>query len=103
MPDQVVSIEPTPVVYRQNVKLRYRGSLFEQGKQRIYAHAGYGSADAWQNVADYPMERGVQGFEATIAITDDSRFNVCFHDGYGQWDNNGGHNWSWEIHNGNLY
>lgn len=95
-----VYVDPTPITAGQKVTVLYNGLLAKSGADQIYLHVGYGDARHWNHLADIPMTRIGWGWEKTIAMTDDSRFNFCFKDSANNWDNNTGHNWSYEVHNG---
>jgi len=95
-----VVVDPTPITAGEKITVLYYGLLAESGGEDIYLHTGYGSNDKWYDVYDYKMGHTTRGFEKTFHVNDPSRFNFCFHDSLGNWDNNSGHNWSFEIHTG---
>lgn len=101
--DQGITVQPTPIIAGQKVEIRYDGLLARAGAQDIYLHAGFGNHNNWSNVMDVKMSRRGHGFETRFAIEEETRFNFCFRDSADNWDNNHGHNWSFEIHNGQLY
>ncbi|AZR72245.1 carbohydrate-binding protein [Anoxybacter fermentans] len=101
--DQGIKVEPTPIIAGQRVDIEYDGLLAKAGAQEIYLHAGFGRNDSWTNVMDIKMTRQGNRFVTRLAIEDETRFNFCFRDNAGNWDNNNGRNWSFEIHNGKLY
>lgn len=97
-----VYVDPTPITAGQQVTILYNGLLSNSGAQQVYLHVGYGDANHWTHVADYPMNKIGWGWEKTITMEDDSRFNFCFKDSANNWDNNSGRNWSYEVHNGDF-
>lgn len=95
-----VVVDPTPITTGEKVTVLYYGLLADSGAENIYLHTGYGTNDKWHDVYDYKMGHTTRGFEKTFNANDPSRLNFCFHDSSGNWDNNAGHNWSFEIHTG---
>ena len=98
-----VVVDPTPITFGEEVTVLYYGLLPESGAQEIYMRYGYGSADNWDRITDVRMEKTTRGFAKRIHIEDSSRFNFCFKDNANNWDNNNGLNWSYEVHNGDMY
>ncbi|MCK4258594.1 MAG: carbohydrate-binding protein [Halanaerobiales bacterium] len=101
--DQGIKVTPTPIIAGQRVDIQYEGLLAKSGAQDLYCHTGFGLNDGWENITDVKMNRLGNCFATKIAVDKDSRLNFCFHDNAGNWDNNSGRNWSFEIHNGKLY
>lgn len=102
--DDGVYVSPTPITAGDSVSVRYSGLLARSGAAQVYLHMGYGIG-AWKSVTDVPMARTAPGtFEARIdlPLEETSRLHFCFRDDAGNWDNNGGRNWSYEIHDGEL-
>lgn len=97
-----VSVDPVPITAGEEVTVLYDGLLAKSGADRVWLHVGYGPADNWQNVTEYPMEKTGWGFVKKLRVEDASRFNFCFRDSANNWDNNNGLNWSYEIHRGEL-
>lgn len=95
-----VVVDPTPITAGAKVTVLYYGLLAENGAEDIYLHTGYGTNDSWYDEYDFKMGKTTRGFEKTFDVNDPSRLNFCFKDGIGNWDNNSGHNWSFEIHTG---
>ncbi|MGE5592760.1 MAG: carbohydrate-binding protein [Betaproteobacteria bacterium] len=99
-----VYVSPTPITAGDSVSVRYSGLLARSGATQVYLHMGYGIG-TWNSVTDVPMARTAPGtFEARVDLPPEetSRFHFCFRDDAGNWDNNGGRNWSYEIHDGEL-
>lgn len=96
-----VMVDPVPITTGEEVTVLYRGNLAESG-YRVWMRTGYGPADKWRDVSDSPMEKTGWGWAKKLTVWDTTRLNLCFHNELGQWDNNYNHNWSYEIHNGNL-
>lgn len=95
-----VVVDPVPITGGEEITVLYHGLLSESGAQEVYLHCGYGDARHWEKVSDIKMEKTGRGWAKTFKVTDNSRFNFCFHDNAYNWDNNNGINWSFEIHNG---
>ncbi|AGL01866.1 carbohydrate-binding protein [Desulfoscipio gibsoniae] len=98
-----VVVDPTPITSGEEITVLYDGLLAASGATQIYLHVGYGDARDWRNIKAHRMSKTGWGWVKTLEMPDDSRFNFCFHDGYGNWDNNNGLNWSFEIHNGRRH
>ena len=95
-----IFVEPVPISLGDDVKIKYRGILAANGAQKVYLHAGYGHG-TWKEVKDIPMRKTRDGgFSASLKIEDASCLNFCFKDEAENWDNNYGHNWVYEIHDG---
>ncbi|MGI6686460.1 MAG: carbohydrate-binding protein [Bacillota bacterium] len=98
-----VVVDPTPITEGASVTILYNGLLAQSGADEVYLHTGYGRNDQWSDVNDYRMNHTTRGFEKTFHVNDPSRLNFCFHDAIGNWDNNSGNNWSFEIHTGDQF
>ncbi|HEY8393130.1 MAG TPA: carbohydrate-binding protein [Capillibacterium sp.] len=97
-----IYMEPVPITVGEEVRLKYKGILAKEGADSIYLRTGYGFEE-WRDVQDIKMKKGRDGsWSASLVVTDATRFNFCFHDGAGNWDNNFGRNWSYEVHNGEI-
>lgn len=95
-----VNVYPTPITLGEHINIVYDGLLFRSGATELYLHLGYGRHENWHGVRDIKMLRTGRGWEQTFEVDDPSRLNFCFKDSANNWDNNNGHNWSFEIHNG---
>jgi hypothetical protein len=99
-----VNVEPTPITAGQKIKIDYEGELTEKEADQVYLHAGVGFGDGWEDVTDIEMVETEDGqWTAQLKINTTERFNFCFKDNADNWDNNGGTNWSFEVHNGEQY
>jgi len=98
-----VVVDPTPITLGEEVTVLYYGLLPNSGADEVYLHYGYGDADNWQQVNSVRMEKTSRGFAKKVKIDHPSRFNFCFKDSANNWDNNNGFNWSYEVHNGEIY
>lgn len=98
-----VNVYPTPITLGEHINIVYNGLLSKAGAQEVYLHLGHGPHQGWHDVRDLKMLRTGRGWEQTFEINDPARFNFCFKDSANNWDNNNGHNWSFEIHNGKTY
>jgi len=98
-----VVVDPTPITVGEEITVLYDGLLAASGSTQIFLHVEYGDSNEWRNVQDLRMSRTGWGWVKTLQIPDDNRFNFCFHDGYCNWDNNNGINWSFQIHGGRQH
>ncbi|MGE5416195.1 MAG: carbohydrate-binding protein [Acidobacteriota bacterium] len=88
---------PVPLKKNSTVHVIYSGMLSDHGADQVYMHSGYGASHDWYWVNEQAMDRNRWGWEAVVDIHGDHRFNFCFRDSADHWDNNSGHNWSYEI------
>ena len=77
------------------VKLSYTGELFENGSEEVYVHYGFGYN--WSDLGEMKMEKTDLGFQAEIELLESDTFNFCFKNSEGQWDNNDGQNYIFEL------
>ncbi len=98
-----VNVYPTPITLGEHINIVYDGLLFNSGAQEVYIRTGYGFHNGWRDVRELKMLRTGRGWEQTLQVNDPSRLNFCFRDNANNWDNNSGHNWSFEIHDGKMY
>ncbi|MGE5396170.1 MAG: carbohydrate-binding protein [Chitinophagales bacterium] len=97
-----IIVTPVPITAGDSVHLIYNGLLSESGASKVYLHAGFGTSEHWTMIRDQEMTRSKWGWETVMDMQGDQRFNFCFRDCASNWDNNNGHNWSYEIHNGSM-
>ena len=98
-----VVVDPTPITAGEEITIFYNGPLAQTGAPPIYLHVGYGPGQAWRRISDLRMAKTGWGWVKTLEIPiDEDRLNFCFRDSANNWDNNGGVNWSYEIHQGKL-
>lgn len=83
------------IVADADVKVTYAGWLFQNGSQNVQIHLGFG--DNWDNAQDILMERTDLGFQATIHVDCADKLNFCFKNENGEWDNNEGQNFIFQI------
>lgn len=83
------------LVENSKVKISYTGVLFQNASADISIHYGFG--ENWDNVNDIKMEKTELGFQTEIELGSGSTFNFCFHNENGEWDNNNGANYIFEI------
>ncbi len=83
------------VVENTDIKVTYAGKLFQNGAQNVVIHYGYGAQ--WDNAQDVQMEKTELGYQATIYVESAETLNFCFKNEYGEWDNNDGNNFTFEI------
>lgn len=99
--DDGVYVTPTPITLGETVHVKYAGPLTEGNPPALHLHWGFGPGQ-WTHVEDVAMERDGDAYTATLNVHMDGRFEFCFHDNAGNWDNNDGRNWSYIIHDGEL-
>ncbi len=95
-----VVVDPVPITSGEKITVLYDGLLAQSGAAQVFLHVGYGQMGNWKDVQSLRMSRTGWGWVKTLSMPDEERFNFCFHDGYGNWDNNNGLNWTFIIHNG---
>lgn len=101
--DNGIYVGPTPITAGENVEIKYNGLLARSGAKEVYLHAGFGTNNHWDRVKDIKMGKRRDEWQTDMKIDTNSRLNICFRDNADNWDNNNGRNWSFEVHNGNLY
>ena len=78
------------------VKISYTGKFFQDNSNtELYIHYGFGLL--WENVNEIKMERTELGYQALIYLNGQDSLNFCFKNGKGEWDNNNGKNYVFEI------
>ena len=77
------------------VKISYTGEFFQNNADCVYIHYGFGNL--WNNLNEIKMEKTELGFQAEIKLIGTEPLNLCFRTDKGQWDNNEGANFSFEI------
>lgn len=97
-----VNVYPTPITAGEDINIIYEGLLSNSGADQVFMHMGYGAHNKWNKVQDLKMFHTGRGWEQTLSIDETSRLNFCFKDSANNWDNNSGHNWSFEIHDGKM-
>lgn len=83
------------LVQNSTVKISYTGYLFERNSEKVFAHYGFGNS--WDGLTEVEMQRTELGFQAEIFLASSEPLNLCFRDDNNLWDNNCGHNFSFEI------
>ena len=78
------------------VKISYTGKFFQDNSNtELYIHYGFGLL--WENVNEIKMEKTELGYQALIYLNGQDSLNFCFKNGKGEWDNNDGKNYVFEI------
>ncbi|HEX9061953.1 MAG TPA: carbohydrate-binding protein [Clostridia bacterium] len=90
-----VIIKPNVVANGDEATIMYNGLLSNSGADSVYLHVGYGSD--WDNAQYQKMERTGEGFETTIPIKSSEQLKLAFKDSAGNWDNNSGRNYAFEV------
>ncbi len=88
---QLSEVKETPNV----LKLTYSGLLARNGAGEIYSVIGYGDNQSWEDTNYFPMNKvDSQTFELVFPINKTGNINIAFKDGFNNWDNNSGNNYS---------
>jgi len=83
------------LVQNSTVKISYTGRFFEDGSNEVYIHYGFG--ENWDGLSEIKMEKTELGFQTEITLMESNTFNFCFKNGNGEWDNNDGQNYIFEL------
>ena len=83
------------LVENSKVKISYTGVLFQNASTDVFIHYGFGAN--WDNINDSKMERTELGFQTEIELKSSDTFNFCFYNEKGEWDNNLGNNYVFQI------
>ena len=83
------------LVQNSTVKISYTGKFFEDGSDAVYIHYGFGSN--WDGLSEIEMEKTELGFQTEITLLESNTFNFCFKNSNGDWDNNDGQNYIFEL------
>ena len=83
------------LVENTKVKISYTGKLFQENSEKVFIHYGFGLL--WDNLAETQMEKTDIGFQAEIELPEYDTLNFCFRDDNGNWDNNQGQNYVFQI------
>lgn len=89
--DSKVYITPSEFSVGDTVKLVYKGTLYKDKSNHIYAHIGYG--DNWTYTEDIKMKKTKTGFETQILINSTESLNAAFRNEDDDWDNNANTNY----------
>ena len=83
------------IVENTEVKITYAGYLFQNESNEVIIHYGFG--DNWSDAQDVVMEKTDLGYQANINVLQGKTLNFCFRNSNGEWDNNCGCNYQFEI------
>ncbi len=83
------------LVENTKVKISYAGNLFQGNSEEVFIHYGFGLE--WNYLGEIQMEKTELGFQAEIELPASETFNFCFKNEKGEWDNNGGQNYTFPI------
>jgi len=90
-----IMINPGTLHPDYHVKILYDGLLNKSGATHVYAHIGFDTE--WNSQQDYPMVKKSNGFEVCIPVQNADTLNIAFKDCANNWDNNDGHNYTFDI------
>ncbi len=92
-----VIVNPNPIIAGEIVEVIYNGMLAQANAEELYLHAGVG-LDNWKDIKAIKMNyQANKGWVANFKVNNGIRFNFCFKDGSGNWDNNQYQNWCYDI------
>lgn len=77
------------------IKISYIGNLYQIDSEKVFIH--YGFDEEWKSTSDIEMNKTELGYQAEIKLIDSNTFNFCFKNDKGDWDNNDGKNYIFEI------
>lgn len=77
------------------VKISYTGSLFQNNSEKVKIHYGFGND--WENLTEVSMKKTDLGFQIEVELLDKNSFNFCLKNENGEWDNNDGQNYIFQI------
>ncbi len=83
------------LVENSKVKISYTGTLFQNASEEVFFHYGFGND--WDNVQDIKMEKTELGFQTEFELCSSETLNFCFFNNKGEWDNNSGNNYIFQI------
>lgn len=90
-----VLLTPNVIAKGEKATVTYKGLLKNSGSDAVYMHVGYGNQ--WDSKQDIQMRKTPEGFEAELPLTLHPELQVAFKDSAGNWDNNSGRNYSFEV------
>lgn len=83
------------LVANNTVKISYTGTFFQDGSTNVYIRYGFGNN--WENATEVEMKKTELGFQIEVELLDKGTFSFCVKNENGQWDNNNGENYNFEI------
>ena len=83
------------LIENTTVKISYTGKFFQDGCEDVFIHYGFGLN--WDALNEIQMEKTELGFQAELTLGCGDTFNFCFKNGSGEWDNNDGQNYVFEL------
>lgn len=93
-----VKIRPAEIREGTSVTVWYDGELAQSGANSVFLHYGFGT-DQWQDVGEVEMYKGEQDAWLTnVYVNRGQAISFCFKDGAGNWDNNNGRDWTFQVH-----
>ena len=77
------------------VKISYTGKFFQDGSKEVSIRYGFGNE--WENQTEADMVKTDLGFQIEVELISSDLFNFCFYNENGEWDNNEGNNYVFQI------
>ena len=83
------------LIENTDVKISYTGKFFQDNSEEVFIHYGFGLN--WDGLNEIKLEKTELGYQALIYLNGQDSLNFCFKNGKGEWDNNEGKNYVFEI------
>lgn len=83
------------IIENSKIKISYMGYLFQKNSDEVFIHYGFGLN--WDEVSEQKMQKTELGFQCEIDIGTYDCLNLCFRNSNGEWDNNFGQNFTFNI------
>ncbi|MCX7772241.1 MAG: carbohydrate-binding protein [Clostridia bacterium] len=79
----------------EEIEIQYTGLLKTSGAGEVRIHLGYN--DSWENASTVDMTNAGDAFLARLSLIQSGALNFAFVDPAGNWDNNSGSNYTFEV------
>ena len=83
------------LIENTSVKISYTGKFFQDNSEEVFLHYGFGQN--WDNLNDKKKKKTELGFQAEVFLEAEGTFNFCLKNENGEWDNNEGNNYIFNI------
>lgn len=83
------------LIENSTIKISYTGKFFQDASEEVFFHYGFGSN--WDDVKDVKMQKTELGFQIEVELGSAETFDFCFFNEKGEWDNNDGNNYIFNI------
>ncbi|HHV43281.1 MAG TPA: hypothetical protein GXX57_01255 [Firmicutes bacterium] len=93
-----VKIRPAEITEGTSLTVWYSGDLAQRDPEALYMHYGFGT-DEWEDIGEVEMYKdGDNQWMTNVYVNRGQAISFCFKDGAGNWDNNHGRNWTFQVH-----